>query len=74
MANKLIDLYQHIFKYNEKMVYIAFDDKTMNPYFHGKQMCDMLGYVNSRDTIKIHVAKKDIVYLENIVKKYKILV
>ncbi len=73
MAQKLIDIYNHILSYNNENVYVAFDDETMEPYFHAKQLCEMLEYVDYKQALQIHVPKKDIFYLKNIVKNYKIL-
>ena len=44
MAEKLIDIYNRILKYNNAEIYIAFDDKSTEPYFHAKQSCKLLGY------------------------------
>ncbi len=73
MAQKLIDFYKHILQYDDKTVYIAFDSKTMDPFFHGKQLCEMLEYTDYRDAIERHVNKEDIFYLKDIVKNYKTL-
>jgi prophage antirepressor-like protein len=73
MANKLIDLYNHLLKYNDKTVYIAFHTKTQEPYFHAKQLCELLDYNDIKQTIKINVEKNDIFYLHDIVKNYKVL-
>ena len=34
MANKLIDLYNHLLKYNEKTIYVAFHTKPQEPKFN----------------------------------------
>jgi prophage antirepressor-like protein len=73
MAQKLIDIYNHVLAYNNENVYIAFDDETMEPYFHAKQLCEMLEYVDYKQTLRINISKKDIFYLKDIVKNYKIL-
>ena len=73
MANKLIDLYNHILQYNNNTVYIAFHTKTQEPYFHAKQICLLLKYKDYHDAIGKFVNKKDIEYLKNIVSNYKSL-
>ena len=73
MTNKLINLYNHLLKYNDKTVYIAFHTKTQEPYFHAKQLCELLDYNDIKQTIKINVEKNDIFYLQDIVKNYKVL-
>ena len=73
MAEKLIDVYNRILKYNNAEVYIAFQDKTKEPYFHAKQLCKLLGYRKYHQALKINVEKRDIFSLKNIVKDYKIL-
>lgn len=71
MTNNLIDFYNHILKYNNKSVYIAFSTKDAKPYFHGKQLCDLLEYKDHRDALRNNVDKNDIVYLKDIVDNYK---
>lgn len=73
MAQKLIDIYNHILKYNDKEVYIAFHTQTNEPYFNAKQLSEMLEYSDYHDAIKQHVDKKDIFYLKDIVTNYKSL-
>jgi hypothetical protein len=38
MHHALIDIYNHILKYDNKEVYIAIHSKTNEPYFNAKQM------------------------------------
>jgi hypothetical protein len=73
MANKLIDLYNHILQYNNNTVYIAFHSKTVEPYFHAKQLCLLLKYKDYHDAINKFINKKDILYLKDIVSNYKSL-
>jgi len=73
MAHTLIDIYNHILKYDDKEVYIALHSKTNEPYFNAKQICEMLNYVNYHKAIREHVLKEDIFYLKDIVKNYKSL-
>jgi len=73
MAKTLIQLYKNIFTYDGDDVYMAFADNTTEPYFHAKQLAKLLGYVDYRDAIRTHVDKKDIYYLQDIVKDYKLL-
>ncbi len=39
MASKILDIYSKILKYNDDVVYIAFDSSSSEPYFHAKQVC-----------------------------------
>jgi prophage antirepressor-like protein len=73
MAYKLIDIYKHLLKYNNKDVYIAFHTKTQEPYFHANQLCELLGYQNNQVAISTNINKKDIFYLKDIVSNYKSL-
>ncbi len=45
MANKFINYFSNVLKYNEKEVYIALHDKTNESYFHANQLCKLLEYV-----------------------------
>jgi hypothetical protein len=65
--------FHRILKYDGNEVYIAFDTKTTNPYFYYKQVCKILEYKNSSDTLKRHVSQKNIFELKIIVSNYKIL-
>jgi prophage antirepressor-like protein len=73
MSGNYISIVNHLLIYENNNVYIAFDDKTQEPYFHAKQLCLMLKYKDYHDALKSLVNKKNIVYLKNIVKNYKIL-
>jgi prophage antirepressor-like protein len=73
MAQKLIDMYNHILKFNQREVYIAFHTKTNEAYFNAKQVCEMLEYSDYHDALKKHVNKNDILYLKDIIKNYKTL-
>jgi prophage antirepressor-like protein len=73
MSNTFIDLYNRLLKYNNKSVYIAFHSKTQEPYFHAKQVCQMLDYVDYHEAIRKNINKNDVFYLKNIVINYKIL-
>ncbi len=73
MANTLIQLYKNLLIYDGNDVYIAFADNTTEPFFHAKQLSQLLGYVDYRDAIRTHVVKKDIYYLQDIVSDYKSL-
>lgn len=70
MANKLVDIYKRILKYNEHSVYIAFGNDG-KPYFHINQLCEMMGYKDIKDAVKTHIPKEDIFYLKNIIVNYK---
>ncbi|AYV83073.1 MAG: BRO-N domain protein [Hyperionvirus sp.] len=73
MAQKLIDVYRHILKYNKDIVYIAFHKITGDPFFHANQLCELLEYADCRDVIRRHVDENDIAYLKDIIENYKIL-
>jgi len=73
MAHTLIDIYNHILKYDNKEVYIAIHSKTNEPFFNAKQVCKMLNYEDYHQAIREHVLKSDIFYLKDIVKNYKTL-
>ncbi len=73
MKNTSINLFEHILKYEENIVHIAFDNKNSKPYFHANQLCQILEYNDCKQAIQINVKKNDIVYLKDIVKNYKIL-
>jgi len=66
-----IDLFHRIVKYNDKTVYIAFSTNTYQPYFHARQLCEMLGYVNCNSALKINVPNTYIMQLSDIDKNYK---
>lgn len=68
MSHTLIQLYKNLLTYDGHDVYVVFDDTE--PYFHAKQLCQLLGYVDFRDAIRTHIEKKDIYYLEDIVDDY----
>ena len=44
MADTLIDIYNRILKYDGETVYIAFDTKSGDPYFHANQVCEIMKY------------------------------
>lgn len=73
MADKFINYYLNLLRYNDKIVYIAFSTDTAEPYFHAVQLCKLLEIVNSHKVIKNNVDKSDIFYLKDIVKNYKTL-
>lgn len=74
MSDNLINFYDNILFYNQKTVFIAFSDKTFEPFFHANQICKLLGFKYPNDAIKNHVKNdKHIVQLQNIVKNYKSL-
>jgi len=73
MAKRLIDIYNRILSYNDNNVHIAFGDKTLEPYFHAKQVCLLLKYNDYSDAINTLEKNKDIFYLKNIVSNYKTL-
>lgn len=73
MAHTLIDIYNHILKYDDKEVYIAIHSKTNEPYFNAKQVCEMLNYEDYHQAIREHILKDDIFYLKDIVINYKTL-
>lgn len=72
MSDQLMNLFDHILKYNDKTIYIAFDSK-LEPYFHANQLCQILEYNNCKQAIRINVDKEDIFPLSKIVKNYKML-
>ena len=67
----LIDIHNRLIKYNNEEIYIAFDDKTNEPWFQGTHICKMLKYIKPRNAIREHVDKKDKTSIDKIVKKYK---
>ena len=71
MSSSFIDLFNHIIQYNKKTVYIAFHDKTFQPYFNANHVCDMLGYTNHKLTLKINVPKEYMMKLSDVDKNYK---
>ena len=73
MADKLIDVFNRILKYDNKTIYIAFHSDSNEPYFNANQVCELLGYENYRKALKNNVEKTDIFKLKNIVKNYKSL-
>lgn len=73
MAKNLIDLYNHILRYNGNDIYIAFKDETQELYFNAAQVCKILEYNNYHKALKNNVPKSDIFYLRDIVKHYKFL-
>jgi prophage antirepressor-like protein len=73
MADKLIDVFNRILKYNNKTIYIAFHSITNEIYFNANQVCELLGYENYKKALKNNVEKTDIFKLKNIVKNYKSL-
>jgi prophage antirepressor-like protein len=73
MTHTLIDIYNHILKYDDKEVYIAIHSKTSEPYFNAKQVCEMLNYEDYHQAIREHILKEDIFYLKDIVINYKTL-
>jgi prophage antirepressor-like protein len=73
MASKILDVYKKYLKYNDDIVYIAFDTITSKPYFHAKQVCKLLKYSNTKFALKNNVNEDDIYYLKDIVKNYKLL-
>jgi len=54
----LIDIHNRLIKYNNEEIYIAFDDKTNEPWFQGTHICKMLKYIKPRNAIRDHVDKK----------------
>jgi prophage antirepressor-like protein len=73
MATALIDTIRKLLIFEGNEIYIAFKSGETDPYFYGKQVCDMLEYENSRLTIKKYVSDRNKFYLKDIVKNYKIL-
>lgn len=73
MKDTSINIFEHILRYGENVVYIAFDNKNSEPYFHANQLCEILEYNDCKQAIQINVNKSDFVYLKDIVKNYKIL-
>jgi prophage antirepressor-like protein len=73
MTNKLIDIYDRILEYDDNEVYIAFHDKTQEPYFHANQVAKLLEYKDYKQALKLNVQKRDMLQLKNIVKNYKSL-
>ena len=51
--------------------YIAFDDKTNEPWFQASRLCKLFKYTNPQKAIRDNVNKQNRKSLENIVKKYK---
>jgi prophage antirepressor-like protein len=73
MATTFIDLFNNIIQYNGNQVYLAFHTETYQPFFNAKHVCDMLGYVNHKETLRTIISKKYIFKLSNIDKNYKTL-
>lgn len=73
MLDKTIDLHNHILNYDNNIIYIAFDEKNSEPYFHANQLCQTLEYNNCMAAIKNNVDSSDIKKLKDIVKNYKTL-
>lgn len=73
MASKILDIYGKVLKYNNSSVFIAFDSSTSEPYFHAKQVCELLKYQNIKKALKNNVKKNDVFHLKEIVKNFKIL-
>jgi superfamily II DNA or RNA helicase/prophage antirepressor-like protein len=71
MTNTDLNFFNHILKYNDQNVYVAFHKNTTDPYFHANNVCKLLEYVDARDALRNHVDKKNIVYLKDIVTDYK---
>jgi len=71
MSSNLIDLYNHILKYKSDQIYIAFHYKTQEPYFHAKQLCQMLEYARYHEALQKNVNTSNIFYLKDIVINYK---
>ena len=57
-----------IFKNNEFGAVRILKDEKGEPLFVAKDVCDILGYVNSRDAIKDNVDVEDIIKLKEILK------
>lgn len=57
----------------KKSIQFVIDKKTNKPYFHGKQLCLMLGYNDFKDVMKTSIDKKNICYLKDIDCNYKTL-
>lgn len=64
MVKAMIDFYRNFMKYDDHEVYIAFHKKTMEPYFHAKQVCQLLEYTNDKDAIRVNVDRKKYSILE----------
>lgn len=71
MAEKIIDIYNRFLRYDDKTVYIAFGDKTSEPYFNAKQVCKLLRYEKAKEALQKNVSSGDIFFLKDIVKNYK---
>ena len=71
MVDKFIDIHNKILHYSKIDVYIAFDDKTNEPWFQASRLCKLFKYTNPQKAIRDNVNKQNRKSLENIVKKYK---
>ncbi len=72
MLDKTIDLHNHTLNYDNNIIYIAFDEKNLEPYFHANQLCQTLEY-NCMAAIKNNVDYSDLKKLKDIVRNYKTL-
>jgi prophage antirepressor-like protein len=69
MVDKFIDIHNKILHYSKIYVYIAFDDKTNEPWFQASRLCKLFKYTNPQKAIRDNVNKQNRNSLENIVKK-----
>ena len=68
MANKLIDLYNHLLKYNEKTIYVAFHTKPQEPKFNEIHV-EIVIYKKQTNNIIFHLG----VNLKKMIYNYFIL-
>jgi len=71
--DRIVDIHNNLLHYNTIDIYIAFKDKTYEPWFQGTHVCKMFKYMKPRNAIREHVSKKNKKSLEEIVKDYKSL-
>ena len=71
MADKFLDLVNHILSYNNKSVFVVFSDERADPYFHANQLCELLEYADPKDALRKHVKDEHKFQLQDIVKEYR---
>ena len=73
MKSGFIDEINKILIYDGNTVYIAFKNDSTEPYFYAKQVCALLEYKNTRDSIINNVSPKNRFKIRDIVVNYKLL-
>jgi len=68
-----IDLENLLVRYDNITVRVVIQDFVNEPWFNAKHVCTLLGYVNHRDTLKMHVSKENKKQLHHLVSNFKAL-